>query len=73
MTEDKGRIFVEYTVLAMVHIILYYRDVTLGRRVDNLTIKATYKNVLYQSILPKKQSGNRTSSWHYKELVEKGR
>ena len=47
MTEDKGRIFVEYTVIALVHMILYYGDITLGCGADYVTIKATYNYVLY--------------------------
>ena len=43
MTEDEDGIFVEYTVLAMVHMI-YYGDVTLGCRAGYVTMK---KYVLY--------------------------
>ena len=30
MTEDKGRMFVVYTIMAVVHMILYYDEVILG-------------------------------------------
>ena len=46
MTEDEGRIFVEYTIVAVVHMI-YTRDITLGYRGDYLTMKTTYNYVLY--------------------------
>ena len=38
MTEDEGCIFVEYTVLAVVHMMC---------RADDVTIKTTFNNVLY--------------------------
>ena len=41
MTDDKGYIFVEFTILAMVHMILYYGDVTLGCMAGYLTMKIT--------------------------------
>ena len=48
MTEDKGRIFMEYTVLySRGSYDIYYGDVTLGCRADDVTIKTTYNNVLY--------------------------
>ena len=38
----------EYTVLAVVHTYdIYYGDITLGCRADDVTIKTTYNNVLY--------------------------
>ena len=46
MTEDKGRIFVEYTVVAGSYNI-YYGDVILGCRVDYLTKKTIYNYVMY--------------------------
>ena len=46
MTDDKGCILVEYTVVAVVHI-LYYGDITLGCGADYVTIKTTYNYVLY--------------------------
>ena len=36
----------EYSVVAVVHDI-YYGNVTLGCRLDNVTIETTYNNVLY--------------------------
>ena len=59
MTEDDDCIFVEYTVAAMVLYICgihctshgsydtYYEDVTLGCKMDCVTIKTTYNYVLY--------------------------
>ena len=46
MTEDEGLISVEFTILAMVHMI-YYGDVTLGCTAGYLTMKTTYNYVLY--------------------------
>ena len=45
MIEDKGCIFVEYTILDM--IIIYYGDITPLYRADDVTMKSTYYNVLY--------------------------
>ena len=48
MTEDKGCIFVEYTVAtSRGSYNINYGDVTLGCREDNVTMKTTYNNVLY--------------------------
>ena len=49
MTEDKRCIFVEYTILAVVHMI-YYGDITLGYKVGYLTMKTTYNYVLCLSV-----------------------
>ena len=46
MTEDEGLISVEFTILAMVHMI-YYGDVTLGCTAGYLTMKTAYNYVLY--------------------------
>ena len=45
MTENEGRIFVECTVLAVVHMIILW-DVTLGYTEGYLTMKTTYNYVL---------------------------
>ena len=44
MAEDESGIFVEYTVVAVVHI--YYGDVTLGCRASYVTMKTTYNYVM---------------------------